>query len=321
MYWTSASVLGAFSLDPFDPEVSRYLASAIAILERALELDPDWDKGSLHELIIALGPALPAEMGGGIERAEEAFKKALAASGGFRASPYVSYASSVAVKLQDYEAFKSALESALAVDTDLDPDSRLATSSPRPMPGACLHRRTACSSSLTRLTWETTDMKLRSIAVLALVLIGGVAAYGQAINLKLAIDAPRNSPWGQSLERMAAEWKRISNGRVNVTVYAGTQGNDAQIIQKMRFGLDMGVFASTGLALVYDDILALSIPSLIRDEAELQSVLNELDPSFRKGLEDKGYTLVSYSYSGWVRMFSRSPLPIQQAWLGLRWLS
>lgn len=126
MYWTSASVLGAFSLDPFDPEVSRYLAAALALLERALVLDPDWDKGSLHELIIALGPALPAEMGGGMDRARDAYRKALLASGGFRASPHVAYASSVAVQLQDYEAFKTALEAALAVDIDLAPDSRLA---------------------------------------------------------------------------------------------------------------------------------------------------------------------------------------------------
>ena len=126
MYWTSASILGAFSLDPFDAEVSRYLATAIAILDRAFELYPDWDKGSLHELMIALGPALPAEMGGGMDRAEEAYRKALVASGGLRASPHVSYASSVTVQLQDYEAFKAALEAALAVDIDIDPDSRLA---------------------------------------------------------------------------------------------------------------------------------------------------------------------------------------------------
>lgn len=160
-------------------------------------------------------------------------------------------------------------------------------------------------------------MKLRSFALFALIFIGGTLAYGQTINLKLAVDAPRNSPWGQSLERMASEWKRISGGRVNLTVYAGTQGSDAQIIQKMRFGLDAGVFPSTGLALVYDDILALSIPSLIRDETELQSVLKELDASFRGGLTDKGYSLISYAYSGWVRMFSRRPVanPAQLAGL------
>jgi TRAP-type C4-dicarboxylate transport system substrate-binding protein len=161
-------------------------------------------------------------------------------------------------------------------------------------------------------------MKFRSIAVLALILLGVSTASGQAINLKMAVDAPRNSPWGQSLERMAAEWRRISGGRINLTVYAGTQGSDAQIIQKMRFGLDAGVFPSTGLSLVYDDILALSIPSLIRDETELQLVLDELDPSFRSGLADKGYALVSYSFSGWVRMFSRRPVANPSSLGGLK---
>lgn len=161
-------------------------------------------------------------------------------------------------------------------------------------------------------------MKLRNLALAILISIGGSLAYGQTINLKLAVDAPRNSPWGQSLERMAIEWKRISGGKVNLTVYAGTQGSDAQIIQKMRFGLDAGVLPSTGLSLVYDDVLALSIPALIRDEAELRSVLLELDPSFRAGLAEKGYALVSYSYSGWVRIFSRRPIAHPSSLVGLK---
>lgn len=161
-------------------------------------------------------------------------------------------------------------------------------------------------------------MKLRNLALAILISIGGSLAYGQTINLKLAVDAPRNSPWGQSLERMAIEWKRISGGKVNLTVYAGTQGSDAQIIQKMRFGLDAGVLPSTGLSLVYDDVLALSIPALIRDEAELRSVLQELDPSFRAGLAEKGYALVSYSYSGWVRIFSRRPIAHPSSLVGLK---
>ena len=161
-------------------------------------------------------------------------------------------------------------------------------------------------------------MKHKRILLITVMLFAATLIYSQTLNLKLAVDAPRNSPWGQSLERMAAEWKRVSSGKVNLTVYAGTQGSDAQIIQKMRFGLDIGVFASTGLALVYDDILALSIPSLIRDERELQLVLKELDPSFREGLSAKGYSLVSYSYSGWVRMFSRRPVANPAELVGLK---
>ncbi|HRY81871.1 MAG TPA: TRAP transporter TatT component family protein, partial [Spirochaetia bacterium] len=66
------------------------------------------------------------ELGGGEERAEAAYRRALEASGGLRASPYVSYASSVCVARQDYKAFKAALEAALAVDVDADPSGRLA---------------------------------------------------------------------------------------------------------------------------------------------------------------------------------------------------
>lgn len=126
LYWTSASALGAFSLDPFDPSASKHLAAAVALLERALELDPDWNYGALQELVISLAPSLPRELGGGVERAEAAYRRALEASGGLRASPYVSYASSVCVGRQDYKAFKQALEAALAVDVDADPTGRLA---------------------------------------------------------------------------------------------------------------------------------------------------------------------------------------------------
>lgn len=126
LYWTSASALGAISLDPFDPSASKHLAAAVALLERALELDPDWNYGALQELVISLAPSLPRELGGGTERAEAAYRRALEASRGLRASPHVSYASSVCVGRQDYKAFKQALEAALAVNVDADPSGRLA---------------------------------------------------------------------------------------------------------------------------------------------------------------------------------------------------
>ncbi len=126
LYWASASALGAFSLDPFDPAASRNLATAVALLERALELDPDWNYGALQELLVSLAPSLPAALGGGQDRAEEAYARSLKASKGLRASPYVSYASSLCVPRQDYKAFRKALEAALAVDIDADPSGRLA---------------------------------------------------------------------------------------------------------------------------------------------------------------------------------------------------
>lgn len=147
----------------------------------------------------------------------------------------------------------------------------------------------------------------RRIPTLLLLLALAASGFGQ-VNLKLGVAAPKNSPWGMSLDRLAADWRRISGGKVTLTVYAGTLGDDNSIIQKMRFGLDAGVFPSTGLSLIYEDILALSIPSLVRDDAELRAVLKELDAPFRAEIGRKGYTILTYSSAGWVWLFSRRPV-------------
>ena len=110
------------------------------------------------------------------------------------------------------------------------------------------------------------------------------------------------------MDRLAAEWKKISGGKVNMTVYAGTLGDDNSIIQKMRFGLDAGVFPSTGLSLIYEDILALSIPSLVRDDEELRAILKEMDGTFRSEIGKKGYSVITYAAAGWVWLFSRRPV-------------
>ncbi len=147
----------------------------------------------------------------------------------------------------------------------------------------------------------------RRIPTLLLLLALAASAFGQ-VNLKLGVAAPKNSPWGVSLDRLASEWRRISGGKVTLTVYAGTLGDDNAIIQKMRFGLDAGVFPSTGLSLIYEDILALSIPTLVRDDAELRAVLKELDAPFRAEIGRKGYTILTYSTACWVWLFSRRPV-------------
>ena len=101
------------------------LPVAAAIIKRALELDEDWGKGSIHDLLIALEPSLP--MPGGLDRAREHYELAVAQSEGIRASPYVSLATSVSISNQDREEFVSLMEKALAVDASKYPEEELAT--------------------------------------------------------------------------------------------------------------------------------------------------------------------------------------------------
>ena len=70
--------------------------------------------------------ALPAAMGGSLERARRHFERAVELSGGARASSYVALAEGVAVAEQDRQAFESLLRQALEVDLDRDPSSRVA---------------------------------------------------------------------------------------------------------------------------------------------------------------------------------------------------
>jgi predicted anti-sigma-YlaC factor YlaD len=107
-------------------------------IERALELNPAWDSGALQILLVQVAPSLPAESGGGFERAEVAWKAALEAAGGRRAGHYVAWAKSVCVPRGDVDGFRAACEAALAVDPDADPNARLSNALARAEASALL---------------------------------------------------------------------------------------------------------------------------------------------------------------------------------------
>ena len=64
-------------------------------------------------------------MGGSAERARAHYDRAIALSGGLRASPYVTWARSSAVARQARREYRETLEKALAIDPDASPPDRL----------------------------------------------------------------------------------------------------------------------------------------------------------------------------------------------------
>lgn len=124
LYWTGASWLSQISMSKEDPFAIGELPLAAAVIQRALALDEDWDKGSLHDLMILLEPSLP--MPGGYERAREHFERAVELADGTRASPYVSLATSVSIYTQDREEFEALLSKALEIDASKSPEDQLA---------------------------------------------------------------------------------------------------------------------------------------------------------------------------------------------------
>jgi predicted anti-sigma-YlaC factor YlaD len=125
LYWSAAAGLSAFSLNPFDMELGVRIPEFYALVERAYELNPDFNSGALDEFLLIYHASIPEAMGGDKSKIEYHYQKALEKSKGLTAGPYVTYAQSVSIPAQDYDKFKGLLEKALSIDPDKDTSNRL----------------------------------------------------------------------------------------------------------------------------------------------------------------------------------------------------
>lgn len=125
LYWTAMGWAGAMSLKVNDSDVSADQPIVEALARRALELDPCWGLGSIHEFFVSW-EAGRSTIGGSVDRARDHFEKDLACAQGRRAFPYVTYAESVSVARQDKAQFRELMEKALAIDVSHPDDQRLA---------------------------------------------------------------------------------------------------------------------------------------------------------------------------------------------------
>lgn len=125
LYWTAASWGAAIKVGTHRPDLLIDLPAVRFLVERLLELDPDYDRGAVQEAAMLLY-SLPENMGGDHETSRRFRDRAIEMHGGRRASTYVSFATSVSVPRQDREEFRTMLETALAIDVDAIPSERLA---------------------------------------------------------------------------------------------------------------------------------------------------------------------------------------------------
>jgi TRAP-type C4-dicarboxylate transport system substrate-binding protein len=151
-----------------------------------------------------------------------------------------------------------------------------------------------------------------ALALLLSVLVSAVwlpaSAGAQTLTLRMAANVPANSPWDLGLKRLAAEFVRVSGGRVKIVFPQSAHvATESDIIQKMKLGVDGALLTTFGLSELYPDSLALSMPSFIRDDAEFEAVLTAVEPLFKSKLGDR-YVLLAISKGGWARYFSKTPI-------------
>lgn len=143
LYWTALSWAGAISLSLDNMDLVGDLAFVEAMMERCLELDPDWEMGSVQSFFITYEMSRMNGEGDPVENATRYYRRALELSKGRLASVYVAYAEAVAVEQGDKALFIDLLNKALEIDVDAYPSLRL---------NNLLYQRRA-EWLLTRLDW------------------------------------------------------------------------------------------------------------------------------------------------------------------------
>jgi predicted anti-sigma-YlaC factor YlaD len=126
LYWMAASWGSAIALGIDKPDLVIDLPVVRALADRAIALDESWSKGALHEMFISLD-SQPEALGGSVDRARAHFTRAVELQKGASPGPYVSLAMGVSIPAQDRAEFESLLNTALAIDPELEPSTRLVT--------------------------------------------------------------------------------------------------------------------------------------------------------------------------------------------------
>jgi len=149
-----------------------------------------------------------------------------------------------------------------------------------------------------------------AVGIASLMAAGSVASAGAAQVIKLTTLAPKDHSFHRSLLKMGQTWRQISGGQVDLIVYpGGIQGGEAAMVDRMNINqVQAAMLTAVGLAEIEPDVSGLqNMPMMFRDFAEVDYVQSELRPRLEKQMRAKGYVVLFWADTGWVRFFSRSP--------------
>jgi TRAP-type C4-dicarboxylate transport system substrate-binding protein len=153
-------------------------------------------------------------------------------------------------------------------------------------------------------------MKRAAQGIISLIIAVAATMPLYPLTIKVGSIAPDGSPWDRALKKIAAEWKSISGGTIEVKVYpGGIVGNETDMIRKMRIGqLQAAIFTSMGMSYIAPEEFSISLPFLVQNDNELDYLMKKTTPTFEKLIEKKGFIVLVWAKAGWVNFFSVKPV-------------
>jgi TRAP-type C4-dicarboxylate transport system substrate-binding protein len=129
--------------------------------------------------------------------------------------------------------------------------------------------------------------------------------------IKLTTLAPKGSSYHRSLQRMGQSWRESSGGSVDLIIYAGgIQGGEAAMVERMQINqAHAGLLSAVGLEDIEPSVAGLQyMPMMFRSLDELDHVARALQPGMERRMLDRGFVVLAWIDTGWIRFFSRRPV-------------
>src|SRR6185295_1768328 len=104
------------------------------------------------------------------------------------------------------------------------------------------------------------------------------------------------------------EWRKAPGGGAALTVYPdGTMGSEPDMVRRMRLGqLQAAMLTTTGISEIEPGAAGLqTIPKAFRTLEEVDYIGEKLQPMLEKRLEAKGFVVLFWLDTGFVRFFSK----------------
>ena len=153
----------------------------------------------------------------------------------------------------------------------------------------------------------------RTVLIVLLVLTWAAFAPLEAKTiLRLGTVVPKGSAWHDTLLYLRQEWWRISDGEVDLRIYAGgVLGDETQMVRQVRAGRIQAVaLSANGLSRIDGGVAALQIPLMLDSYEELDYVRDRIAPKLEQRIEEQGtkHKVLFWTDGGWVRFFAKKPV-------------
>jgi TRAP-type C4-dicarboxylate transport system substrate-binding protein len=132
-------------------------------------------------------------------------------------------------------------------------------------------------------------------------------AADSPVRVRLGTLAPKGSSYVKHLQAMGEKWRHPPGRGARLTIHpGGTMGGEADMVRRMRIGqLQAGMLTAVGLAEIEPGVTGLqNLPMMFRSLDEVDYIGWKLQPILKKRLKEKGFVVLFWGDSGWVRFFS-----------------